>query len=523
MLLEENNFITLNEVEGKVIISVHKPGYPLKEFDGILRRIPRIKISNFIELKKALINENESDIEIGQYLPSIELEITNDLMSAQILVHEEILYEEEFERKLNRNVTQLLKENDVVHGIKGINIREMKTSKPYVIALGTPPQQGANARISYLEQPERKPIIDADGKADYFDMNFILEIDEEDWLGEKVSAKEGIPGTNVQGQVIPALKGKDSQLKYDSKSVVERIEEGKIVLRAKISGVLENQNGMISIHKHLPIQGDVGVETGNIKFDGSISIRGTVTSGFSVVASGDISIESTDGVLNAKHIHSVYGDIFIRGGIFGKGESIVEAGRNIFVKHTNECILTAANDIHIGYYALGSTIQANNVFVDERKGRIIGGRTEAKHVIATAYSGNHLERQTDLIVHGINRQALQNEVKLKAIELKDIQEELVKLENQVIQLQRFIEKMTGPQVQVYEETKKMLEEKQTNSQMIDSEIQSILVTLRAPDQCEVKVTKEAHPGTHLQVGNKTKTLSKMTSGVFKIENGELTV
>jgi len=130
VLLEENNFITLKEEEGKVIISVHKPGYPLKEFDGILRRIPRIKISNFIELKKALINENETDIEIGQYLPSVELELTNDLMSAQILVHETISYEVEYERNLNHKVTQLLREYDVTYGIQGLQIRELKTSKP---------------------------------------------------------------------------------------------------------------------------------------------------------------------------------------------------------------------------------------------------------------------------------------------------------------------------------------------------------------------------------------------------------
>ncbi len=523
MILEENNFITLNEVQGKVTISVHKPGYPLKDFDGILRKDPRIKIASFIELKKALINEDASAIEIGQYLPSIELEITNDLMSAHIIVHATILTDEAFERDLNHNVKDLLKQNDINYGILEVNIRDLKTSKPYIVARGTPPQQGTGAKITYLEQPDRKPIIDADGKADYFDMNFILEIEEDDWLGEKLFAKEGTPGKNIKGVELPALKGKDIQLKYDPKSAYEIEEQGKVVLRAKTNGVLENQNGIISIHKHLPIQGDVGIETGNLKFDGSISIRGTVTNGFSVVASGDISVESTDGVFNAKHIHSVYGDIFIRGGIFGKGESMVEAGGNIFIKHANESILSANKDIHIGYYALGSTIQANNVFVDERKGKIIGGRTEAKHVIATAYSGNHLERRTDLIVEGINRHALQAEVKLKAIELKEIQEEIVKLENQVIQLQRFLEKMTGQQVQVYEETKKMLEEKQKYSQKVDSEIQSILVTLRAPDQCEIKITKEGHPGTHLQVGRKSKTLTKITSGVFKIENGELNV
>ena len=523
VLLEENNFFILNDVNGKVFIKVNKPGYPLKEFDGILRRNPRIKISSFIELKKALISEGQSELEIGQFLPSIELEMTNDLMSAHIIVHEMIERNEDYERLLMKNITTLLTQNGIIHGIEDINIGELKTSKPYVIAKGTPPKQGAHAKITYLELPERKPIIDADGKADYYDMNFILEIEEEDWLGEKIFPEEGTPGRNILGQTIPALKGQDLQLKYDQKSVYEIPEQNKIVLRAKTSGVLEFQNGIISIHNHLPIQGDVGVETGNIKFDGSISIRGTVTSGFTVVASGDISIESSDGVINAKHIHSVSGDIFIRGGIFGKGESIVEAGGNIFVKHANESILSADKDIHIGYYALGSTMQANNIFVDERKGKIIGGRAEAKHVISTAYSGNHLERRTDLIVFGINRQALKGEVKVKAVELKEIQEEIVTLENQVIQFQRFLEQMSGQQLHVYKETKRMLDEKQQVSKQIDREIQHILLTLRSPDQCEIRIAKEAHPGTHLQVGQKTKTLHTKTSGVFKIENGELNV
>jgi uncharacterized protein (DUF342 family) len=523
LLLEENNFITLDVVDGKVMITVHQPGYSLKEFDGILRRIPRIKISNFIELKKALINENQSTIEIGNYLPEIELELTNDLMSAHIIVHEIIESNEDYERNLKKRVITLMNDNGIVHGVGDLIKHDLKTSKPYVIASGTPPQKGSDARITYLEQPERKPIIDSDGKADYFDMNFILEIEEGDWLGEKLHAEEGTSGTNIKGGLIPALKGKDLQLKYDTKSVFEVEERGKIVLRASTSGVLEIQNGIISIQKHLPIQGDVGVETGNITFDGSISIRGTVTNGFSVVASGDISIESSEGVFNANHIHSVYGDVFIRGGIFGKGESIVEAGGNIFIKHANESILSANKDIHIGYYALGSTIRASNVFIDERKGKIIGGRIEAENVITAAYSGNHLERRTDLIVLGINRQALQDEVKLKAVDLKEIQEEIGKLENQVIQLQRFLEKMSTDQVNVYEETRRLLDEKLRKSQEIDKEIQSILVTLRTPDLCEIRITKEAHPGTNLQIGKKTRSLTKKTSGTFKIENGVINV
>lgn len=83
---------------------------------------------------------------------------------------------------------------------------------------------------------------------------------------------------------------------------------------------------MVSVNHHLPVNGDVGVETGNIDFNGSISIRGTVQTGFSVIAKGDISIEGPEGVSGAKLIKSIDGDVFIRGGIFGLGETRVEAG-----------------------------------------------------------------------------------------------------------------------------------------------------------------------------------------------------
>ena len=75
----------------------------------------------------------------------------------------------------------------------------------------------------------------------------------------------------------------------------------------------------------------------------------------------DISILSDLGVGNIETIESELGDVFIKGGIFGKGKSKIIAGRNIFVKHTNESTLEAGENIHIGYYSLGSYLKANNI------------------------------------------------------------------------------------------------------------------------------------------------------------------
>ena len=90
--------------------------------------------------------------------------------------------------------------------------------------------------------------------------------------------------------------GDDLPLKYDTKSAYEVEEDGKTVLRSKTNGIIGELNGVLTVQNHLLIDGDVGLETGNLKFDGSIQVRGTVMPGYSIIASGDISIESTEGV-----------------------------------------------------------------------------------------------------------------------------------------------------------------------------------------------------------------------------------
>ena len=57
----------------------------------------------------------------------------------------------------------------------------------------------------------------------------------------------------------------------------------------------------------------------------------------------------------------------------------------------------------------------------------------------------------------------------------------------------------------------------------DQEIQRILRLLRSNKEYYVNVTKEANPGTYIQIGNKSTFLSTTTKGKFKLENGEINV
>lgn len=523
MTLFENEFFELSDQNEKVFIKVNKQGFPIKQFDNILKDLPRLKITNFKLLKEVLTKDSSDFVEIGHLLPSLEIHISKDKMTAQLYVNDVLELLEENREAFKKKVKEYLQQEKITYGIKEIDFNNIVIGKPYVIAEGTSPIKGEDAIIKYLEIPERKPVIREDGKADYFDMNFIVEIKKDDWLGEKIPPTEGTPGTNIFGETVPAIPGRDLPIKYDRKSAYEVEENGKIVIRAKETGVVEQRQDVLIVNSHLPIDGNVGLETGNIKFDGTVSVKGTVQPGFSIVAGGDISIEGIEGVTDAKLIKSINGDVYIRGGIFGIGKTKVEAGGNIFVKHVNEANLSAQKDIVIGVYAMGSNLKGHSILVDERKGKIIGGTAIAKDTIVTAISGNYLERRTELILDTINRHEGLELVQTKAAELKQLQQEILKLTNQVDRLSQLIDKLTFEQLEIFGKTKELLESKKEEAEKLDIEIKEILNDIQKGGKQEIYVSKEAHPGTYLQIGKKSKLLTKLTQGRFRIENGEFNV
>lgn len=522
-IIYENQFLEISKSDGKVYLHTQQPGFMLKDFETIVRQNPRIKLTNFALLKKGLTDVTGSPVEIGVWLPSIEVEISRDKMSASLFVFETAEYIKANIQSIQEKVQKLLAENNITNGLINVKVESIVSSKATLIAQGTPPVKGEDAIISYLQLPERKPVIREDGKADYYDLNFIFEIEEGAWLGEKIHAQPGIPGTDIHGESIPAPWGRDLPLKYDRKSAFEVEEEGKTVLRSKISGVLEEHKGMVSVNQHLPITGDVGVETGNIEFSGSVSIKGTVQPGFSVVANGDISIEGPEGVSGAKLIKSLYGDIFIRGGIFGLGETLVEAAGDIFVKHVNDAHLVAGQNINIGFYSLGSNLSGHSILVDVRKGKIIGGTAIAKSTIVASVTGNRLERPTQLIINSINKAESLEIIQSKAALLKSVQVDILQLESQIDRILPVIHTLTKRQLAALEQTKQKFASNKESAQNLDREIKQLMSDLRNISKEEIHVVKEAYPGTYIQIGKKSTVLTSITNGRFLIENGELNV
>ncbi|WP_188006663.1 DUF342 domain-containing protein [Sporosarcina sp. ANT_H38] len=519
-MLIQNEFFDLLVQEEKVILRTKKNGFPLKSFDTITREHPRIKIISFPVLRKALTDLEEHVI--GNWIPAIEVSIAPDKMMAQLYINVSTKEFEENKQSILKQAEKVLDDAGVIYGRQALLEEPFKPGEPIIAAIGRQPQKGEDAVVTYIEIPERRPEIREDGSADYFEMNFVTPVKQGDWLGEKIPTQEGVNGMDVVGNELPAERGNDAKIYFDRKSVDEEQDVDKLVLRASFGGALESIDGLIGVGKQLVVSGDVGPETGSITFDGSVVVYGTVLAGFSVNATGDISIEGNEGITNAKEIQSSEGDVYIKGGIFGGGLTIVEARGNIFVKHANNCKLYG-KEVHVGLYLLGTEVRAESVFIDKNKGKIIGGEVEVLYKIECAYAGNSHERKTILRAKGIDKELLYMEIQEMAKSLKEHQETFGKLEQHALPFRNNESQLRGPQADAYE---KMLEVIESNGKVIaelDKEIQLRIRKIKQAVPAQIEVTREANPGTIIQVNSKSSTLHVTTKGIFEIVDGVLNV
>lgn len=515
MEIYKDDKILLEEEKGVVFLSVFQNGCKMKDFEDVISNIPRITITKFSILKEALERSENVKVQIGGWRPLINLFISPDKMSAKIRLN---CTREDFDENKEtyiKKVLDVLYQNGIIEGILYSVVQEkLDIQKDIQIAEGILPINGDNAKVKYYKFADRKPTIKSDGKADFYDMNFIDEVKKGDWLGEKIPPTEGTSGKTITGEIVLPKKGKNLNLLYDRKTVGEFEEDGKMVLRALIDGVVEFHGCKITVGEHLIIDGDVGVETGNIEFQGSITVMGIVQDGYSVIAIKDIAIQGELGISGVEKIISHHGDVYIKGGVFGKKVSLIKAAKNIYVKHANECFIEAGESIHIGVYSIGSELKGKNIFTDPIKGKIIGGLIEAKGRVIAGTIGNHFQRKTIIQIEGINREKIHKEI----VEIMENYHEhlqmIDKLRNHITLLEKNIDQMNTQQLEQLKEFKCQFDHHLLNIAILDERKKSLEFLLETKGDGQVSVIQVAFPETTLQIKHLKRRLDSSVNGTF---------
>lgn len=418
---------------------------------------------------------------------------------------------------LRKELFALLNENGIVYGIDLSFLEgELVPGREYTAARGVEAIDGTDAVIRMYELKEAKPEVSESGKVDFYEMRLINKVKPGDWLGERIEATDGIPGKTVKGEEIKPVKGKTATLSYDRNSVSEIQSHAKTTLVSKINGAVNYTNGKISVSNHLEINGDAGVATGNIKFDGYITIKGTINDGYSVEATKDIEINSPYGLGNIKSLVSTHGSIYIKGGISSKDKVEVRAAKNIYVKFADNCRIVCGETAHIGYYSINSDISARSVVFDSSNGQVIGGNIRAEIYIYVPICGSEAEIKTVLEVTGFNRQALVRR-------LDDVFHEISvkKVEQQKIKTQ-------GPEAAPKSPSAVTVQDKililRDEIKSLEEERKRIAGYLKTKGDGEISITKRIYPecsiilsGIFAQVG------TDVMAQTFYLKDGEIKV
>jgi uncharacterized protein (DUF342 family)/CheY-like chemotaxis protein len=258
-----------------------------------------------------------------------------------------------------------------------------------IIARGRKPKLPVNAEIKYhfpieFRQPGK---VDSEGRIDFKDRGEIPFVEKDTFLAAKIFPKDGTPGIDVKGEVIPVEEAVD--MAFGAGTGVRESEDG-VKIYADIDGQPNlDPLGNISVFPELKIDGDVGFESGNVEFDGNIIVTGTIKEGFSIKGAS-LTIEQIEGAEV-----DLTGDLNVSSGIVDA--ELIKVKGDIQAKYVNNSKIYGFGDLIVQKEILDSKIRLSGACINE-KGTIIASDISAKMGIDAGHIGTMGSRPSKLKV-----------------------------------------------------------------------------------------------------------------------------
>ncbi len=514
-----NDHFAISLDNTNILITVMQPGYEIKEFSRITEMFPRLKLTGYGALSKALVSADKSAVMIGVWRDKIEMELSKDEMSAYVKLNMTAAELQTERADLANEIIALLNRHEIRNGIlREIFTMPLEPVQKILVAQGIPAVHGTDAEIRYYEMGEKKPEMKTDGSVNHYELNLIDQVYKGDWLGEKIPPTQGKPGVTVNGKPLKPKDGHDKRLKFDPRTVEEVDEGHRVILVAKVNGAVRYRDGKVAVDNHLVIGGNVDYSTGNIDFEGFVTIEGTVEDGFVVIADRDITINGEMGIGAVGRIESRSGSILIKGGVNGKGTAEIVAANNIFVKFANEANLTAGQSINVGLYALDSILKSKKIYTHPQMGKLIGGEIHAEHQVVTGSIGNKFEKRTLINVKGFERMNVKEELDNILVRYKELVKEADAIRRQVEIFEANMSRLDEKAIDTYKMLSQQYEGFLDEALKLNGTIEELQEILRTRGEGEVKVLQTVYPKTMLEIKNMQKRIKDMTTGSFYVKD-----
>lgn len=487
---EGNRIEDITVLEGKLIDA------GIKEYDSNLAK--KMLHEQTGEYEKIA----EWDIAKSANNAKINYTISDDKMRAYVTVTKPAKGGREMDLK---DVKELLENSGITFGFQEENVSkcldEGTFNIPILAAEGRQAINGQNAKIEYLVNVNKKVIpkyIGEDESIDYKDLSIVENVEQGQKLAKKIPATEGESGRTVLGIKIETKSGKDIEIKDILGDNVELSDDGESIV-ASISGQVVLKGKLLSVEPIFEVAGDVGPETGNINFIGSVVVKGSVSDNYSIKAEGNIDVHGTVGKCDLES----KGDIMVKLGIQGNENSHVKAGGDVIAKFIQFSNIQAGNNVVVTEAILNSNIDADNrIILIGKRASASGGRLRALIEVNGKVLGSQAGAKT-LIETGVSpakRRAIDDFDREKEeldISIEETERNIKSLE-QAAKLKK-LDDEKKEQLQSYKE---QLEQANTRREEIVLSRETLMQEIEA-DKVESTISagKEMLPGVQLVIGS----------------------
>ncbi|MCL2078478.1 MAG: FapA family protein [Oscillospiraceae bacterium] len=414
-----------------------------------------------------------------------------------------------------------LKEAGVLHGIDDEAVESWLSAKiygePQMLAQATPPIEGEDGKlIFHFSTDERTgaPREIGGGRVDYRSLDLYVPVTEDQLLVSRVAATEGLPGTTVRGNPIRQRQSKEAILPR-GKNVA--YNDDRTEMKSTCSGMVEFVNGAINVSNVYSIRGDCDMSVGNIDFDGSVHISGSVRSGSVVKATNTITV---GGSVEAATIIAG-GNVEIKGGMQGSGKGLVEAGGAVSILFVERGTIMAEGPISVDV-SIHSTLETGStIHLLGKRGALIGGSARAAGDVVASFLGSLSNAKTEVEVGCTPRKR----ARIEALE-KDL-ERLGADRRKLFQLRTYLDTSKATMdTQMWEKLKNSeianLRINDEDTLSVETEMQELRDELEHATESKVHVFETAFHNTRIVIGSSAyKITEDISYATFKYDDGEI--
>lgn len=367
----------------------------------------------------------------------------------------------------------------------------------YELAVGTPPMHGRDAKIEYFFETAKKltPKHNEDGSVDYKELNTISHVHAGDLLARLIPEDPGKSGRNVYGEEIRPRTVKTTRLAY-GKNIT--LQENGTELISEVTGHVNLVDGKVFVSNVYEVPADVDNSIGNIEYEGSVLIHGSVKSGFSVRASQDVIVE---GVVEGADV-SAGAQLIIKHGVHGMFKANLHAGTNMMVKFLENAKVSVGGYLEAEQIMNSDVSSGDCIRVHGKRALINGGVLRAVNYIEADYIGSEMGTSTTLEV-GVDPTrkerylALNRNLEARNKEIEDIK---LILANYSAILRRG-ERLPQDKMVYVQQQAILLKQKQEEIVPLREEMMAIHTEMMSSNRAYVSVNRSAYPGVIIGISD----------------------